>query len=193
MSKKLALTVFGAVIVLGLVLFFLISVGFYPIALISGRVLLAREFLRNYEAAASYYRNLVKTYASDLSAEKTLGAIDLQVSVLNQLVENRLIDQALREEVHDDLGGLVEARISKLQKKEDLKNAVQALYGLSYKDFEKAVLIPQVKLDILSGRLFLKGKNIEDWLTEAKAASKVIIFSRQFYWDGKEVKVNDQR
>ena len=191
MSKKRALIVFSAVIVLGLLLFFLVSVGYYPVAFISGRILLAREFSRNYQAAALYYRNLVKTYKPDLPSEKTLGPIDLQVSVLNQLVENRLIDQAAREEVGDDLTGLVEARVSKLQNGEDLKKAVQALYGLSYKDFEEAVLVPQAKLDILSGRLFLRGKKIEQWLTEAKAASKVVIFSRQFYWDGKEVKTND--
>ncbi len=191
MSKKRTFIVFGAIIVLGLVLFFLVSEGFYPIALISGRVLSAREFSRNYQAAALYYKNLVKTYEPNLPSEKTLSAIDLQVSVLNQLIENRLVDEALSEEVQGDLKDLVEAKISKLQNGEDLKKAVQALYGLSYKDFEEAVLVPQAKLDILTGRLFLRGKKIEEWLTETKAASKVIIFSREFTWDGKEVKVND--
>ena len=159
--------------------------------MISGRILFAREFSRNYEAAALYYRNLVKTYEPNLPSEKTLSVLDLQVSVLNQLVENRLVDRALGEEVRDDLKGLVEARVGKLQNGEDLTKAVQALYGLSYKDFEEAVLVPQAKLDILTGRLFLKGKKIEEWLSEAKTASKVIIFSREFTWDGKEVKVND--
>ena len=191
MSKKRALIVFSAVIVLGLLLFFLVSVGYYPIALISGRILFAREFSRNYQAAALYYRNLVKTYDPDFSSDKTLSAVDLQVSVLNQLVENRLVDQAVKEEVGDDLGGLVEARISKLQSGEDLKKAAQALYGLSYKDFEEAVLVPQAKLDILSGRLFLKGEEIEKWLVAAKRVSRVIIFSRKFTWDGSEVKVNE--
>ena len=191
MTKKRAFAVFSAIIVLGLLLFFLVSVGYYPIAFVSGRVIFAREFLRNYQAAALYYRNLVKTYEPNLPQEKTLTSFDLQVSVLNQLVENRLVDQALKEEVQSDLEGLVDARISKLQSGENLTKAVQALYGLSYKDFEDTVLIPQAKLDILSGRLFLKGEEIEKWLVEAKRVSRVIIFSRKFTWDGSEVKAND--
>ncbi|MBI4086190.1 MAG: SurA N-terminal domain-containing protein [Candidatus Liptonbacteria bacterium] len=162
----------------------LISFGYYPIAAVNGRLISKRTFLKNYGAAAAYYQNVLKTYQQNSLTEKTASSDDIQRSVLTQLIENGIVEAGARKEAGADLNALVEEKISQASKEPGFDKAVQTLYGMNLDDFKKEILAPQAERDILTGRLFLKGGNIDDWLRDAKKSAKVIIFSPQFRWNG---------
>lgn len=179
----------------GLGLVFLVSNNYYPILLVNGEPISAHRFWAVYQSAARYYQNVLTTYASQSSSSLPnllsggSSQRQLEASVLDQLVEASLIAEGIRQEVGPEADTLVAGRIKKYRDNANLSRAAQALYGLSYSDFEAEVLIPQAQKDIMSGRLFLKGQKIEDWLVQARTAAQVTIFSSAFSWDGKAVTI----
>lgn len=162
----------------------LISLGYYPIVMVNRHFISKRTFLENYKAASVYYQNFLKTYQQNPPLEKVASPDDIQRSVLTQLIENSIVEDGARKEVGADLGRLVEEKVSQASKEPGLDKAVRTLYGMNLDDFKKEILAPQAERDILTGRLFLKGGNIDDWFQNSKKSAKVIIFSPQFHWNG---------
>lgn len=168
-----------------------VSSDFYPILTVNGSPVSARRFGKNYRAADFYQENLLKTYGQDQTSEGSLSGRDLEVAVLNQLVEAELTAAGVKREVGGDLDYMVAGKVEKYDASEDLKNATMSLYGMSYPDFRKEVLVPQAKRDILAGRLYLREESIEDWLSREKQAARVTVFSGRFHWDGKQIVADD--
>ncbi len=181
--------IFLLIVSIALFVILLISFGYYPIAMVNGHFISKRTFLKNYGAAAVYYQNFLKTYQQNPAPEKTASPDDIQRSVLTQLIENSIVEAGARKEVGADLNALVEGKVSQASKEPGLDKAVQTLYGMNLDDFKKEILAPQAERDILTGRLFLKGGNIDDWLRDAKKSANVVIFSPQFRWNGDMVEM----
>jgi hypothetical protein len=175
---------------LGLVIVFLISSNFYPILMVNGSPVSARRFSKNYRAALWYQNKLLDTYAPARSQVEPVSGRELEAMVLSQLVEAELISAGVRREVGNDLEYLVSGKIQKYDDNRDLKNAAMTLYGMSYADFRREILIPQAKRDILAGRLYLRGEDIGDWLAREKQTARVIVFSKKFHWDGRQIVAN---
>lgn len=183
--RKQALIALG--IFAGLLAIFLISSDFYPILIVNGSAVSARRFSKNYRAASFYQDNLVKTYSQGQSPIEPVSDRDLEAMVLSQLVEAKLVDAGIRREVGGDLEYLVAGKIQKYDESQDLKGAAASLYGMSYSDFREEVLVPQAKRDILAGRLYLRGEDVQDWLARGKKSAQIIVFSKRFRWDGEKV------
>jgi len=183
--------IFISLVVFGLLAFFLISSGYYPIISINGQMISARTFWKNYQAGSSYYQNIIATYKSDIKKEDILTEADLKRSVLTQIIENNLIDQEVHKELGNDLASLLDNKLNSFKNDANLQEAAQSLYGLPFPDFQKEILIPLAKQEILTGRLFLDGKNLDGWLLSTKKTSDIKIFSRDFFWDGETVQVSE--
>ncbi|MDP2598837.1 MAG: hypothetical protein Q8P49_03345 [Candidatus Liptonbacteria bacterium] len=179
--------IFLVLIGAGIGIMFLISQGYYPIAVIQNSFLSERAVSEEYRAAATYYKNMVKTYGSLLNDSGTLADVDIKISVMDQIIEDMIIRDEARKELGGDLATLIDNKVSQYAGDETLAKAATALYGLNDKAFMANILVPQATREILMGRLFLKGEKIEDWLVSAKKSARVIIFSPQFKWDGKQV------
>ena len=151
----------------------------------------ARTFWKNYQAGSLYYQNILLTYELEIEEKDVISETDLKRSVLTQIIENNLIDQEVRRELGDDLDLLVTNKLSDLGSQAKLQEAAQTLYGLPLNDFEQEILVPLAKQEILTGRLFLDGENLDTWLSNNKKVSNIKIFSREFYWDGEEVQVSN--
>ncbi len=186
--------VFIGLICLGLAAIFLISSGYYPILSVNSRLLSARKFWKDYQANTVYYQNLISVYGSTAIFGNSSGTIsnaeDLKISVLNKIIENSLISEQVKKELGADAEEIIQNKIKSLETDEVLKLSAQKMYGLSYDDFKDEILIPKAEQEILTGRLFLKGDKLEDWLLSQKKSSRVKLFSSEFYWDGVEVKQN---
>lgn len=180
--------IFFSAILVGLLALLLVSAGYYPIGFIDGHVISAKKFMKNYTAASLYYENAYKTYQPLLTQNPHLTQTDLQVSVLDQLVENTLIEDELRKELGGDFTALLQNKMNTLNEDPALPKVVSTLYGMNIDDFRTEILTPQAERELLIGRLFLQGKNIDTWLMNAKKASSIRIFSGQLYWNGMEVK-----
>lgn len=183
-------TAFAGIVLLGVLFFVVVSAGYYPIGMVNQKLILSRQFRKDYRASSSYYLNVLKTYRSeDPDSEKSaVTSLEVQLSVLNQMVENVLVSQAARKELGEDFDGFLENKIGRYEHDVEFRKAAETIYGLSFTDFKKEILIPRAERDLLSGHLFLRGDSLERWLRDAKRASAVRIFSGKFYWDGEEVK-----
>ncbi len=180
--------IFTSLITLALSVIFIISAGYYPILSVNGQLVSAKIFWKNYQAGAAYYQSVKRAFSEDFEDEE-ITASDLKRSILTQLIENKLIEGKVKEEVGTEMSSLVQEKITKLTSDPKIKQAAQAIYSLNLKDFEKEILLPMANQEILVGRLFLKGEKIDSWLEETKKSSQIRIFSSQFYWDGKEIKI----
>ncbi|RJP44345.1 hypothetical protein C4587_02095 [Candidatus Parcubacteria bacterium] len=174
--------IFLGLVLAGLAAFFLASEGYYPVLLVGDRFVSARRFSRGYDAASTYYRNLVETYDPGAPAEEKLKPEDIQLSVLEQLVENVLVAEEAERRVGNEFSALVRSKVQKFGDDPELEKAAAVLYGLHYRDFEDFVLVPQAEREILAGRLFLEGEKLEAWLEEAKKSARVVMFSSAFKW-----------
>ncbi|MDO8574128.1 MAG: hypothetical protein Q7R86_00680 [bacterium] len=190
MFKYKHYVIFITLVIFGLAAFFLISSGYYPILSINGTMISARTIWKNYQAGSLYYQNILLTYELEIEEKDVISETDLKRSVLTQIIENNLIDQEVRRELGDDLDLLVTNKLSDLGSQAKLQEAAQTLYGLPLNDFEQEILVPLAKQEILTGRLFLDGENLDTWLSNNKKVSDIKIFSREFYWDGQEVQLS---
>lgn len=184
--------IFSSFIIFGFVVFFLISGGYYPILSVNGNFVSARTFWKNYQASSVYYQKVMDAYSSTVQGKSKIEPVnvsEVKRLALTQIVENILISAEVQKELGGDLDTIVAGRINKIDGDKDLQKAAEGVYGLNFAEFKDEILVPLAKEEILTGRLFLEGKKLSDWLDEAKKSSQVKIFSRQFFWDGKEIQV----
>lgn len=192
MNRNRAFLIFSVLVLSGMLAFVVVSLGYYPVALVGGTFITAKQFTKNYEAATVYYGNLLKGYTPGAPENKLLRPIEIQASVLDQLIENALVARGAEEEAGSDLAALVESKLGRVRIDEKLGDSARQLYGLAPDDFRNEILVPQAKTEILSGRLFLKGEKIGAWIARARSERRVIIFSPKLSWAGGRVVINDQ-
>lgn len=173
-------------ITLFIILVALFVLGWYPIMMVNGNLVSARDF--------SAQENLLKNSYANL--EKKVGVANIilpderamALALLNQLVEQTLIHVALTKEVSPDvLRYLLEEKLQRVDADPSLKDATESLYGAPLVGVRVAIFLPQAERDILTSRLFLEGKTFESWLMDAKAHAHVSIFKTGFTWDGSDV------
>ncbi len=158
--------------------------GFYPIMLVNGRWIMARQFWLHAQAAESYEKQGVSTS----TATSVLRNNNLTISVLDGLVEEQLIEEGAQNEFKNTLQSLRKERLGQFLEKPQIIAEESKRYGLSVGQFEDEILRPQVTKDLLAGRLYLKSIRLEDWLHEQKKKASIKVFSQVFFWDGMEIR-----
>lgn len=171
-------------------LYFILS-DFYPVVLVDGQIIEARDFEKDYASALRYYQSVFKIYNEDATKlDSQEIKQELKRATLDKLIENKLIRGNLEKLIeNDELKNKVVQKIEKTIKDVDIQKGVQALYGLSLNDFKERILTPQAEREILEGRLYLDGKKIDEWLKEEKSKVKVIILISGFSWNGEKVMI----
>ncbi len=184
--KKLSLIV-AALVLGGFLILFLIISDNYPIAAVNGSTISASRFWGDYRAAQAYTQNMLKTYMTSSTPQTSPSSDEIETVVLDELVEETLVHQGALKEAGKDLDYLVNNKLSKYDSDADLSKAALTVYGISYSDLRDKFLVPQAERDVLSGRLFLRGEKMEDWLKQSRASANVTVFSRKFRWDGLKI------
>lgn len=188
MSKKFIIILIAGLAVCGILYFILLQA--YPIALVNLHFITLKSFEKDYMAAISYYRNLLKTYDKNQTPVLDSPEIQQEISraVVERSVENILIHQELKKQLKaSELQKMVDNRIQEVLKGKDIEKQVRTLYGLSMGDFKERILKPEAEREIITGRLFLENKNFEDWLRDAKKQAQVAILLSNLKWDGSGV------
>jgi hypothetical protein len=180
--------ILGSFLVFLLAVLAFVSYGYYPIAIVNGNFISAHTFLKDYSALAFLNANLSKISATSSDAFAATPD-EISRSVMNGLVENALVEAQTKKETRSDFSALIDQKVAEAAKASGLENAAKTLYGLSFRDFKDEVLRPQAELDILRGRLFLKGQNIDEWLANAKKSARVVFLSGRFRWSGDHVEL----
>ncbi len=188
MSQKLTIILIAGLAICGILYFILLQS--YPIALVNLHFITLDSFEKDYMAAISYYRNLLKTYDKNQTPVLESPEIQQEISraVLERSVESIIIHQELKKQLKaNDLQKIVDNKIQEVLKGKDIEKQVKTLYGLSMGDFKERILKPEAEREIITGRFFLENKNFEDWLKDAKKQAQVVILLSNLRWDGSGV------
>jgi len=172
----------------------------YPVILVDYRPISAGDLEKYYNGAYRYYQNVFNFYNKDAAALDSEGAKkEIQRAVLDKLVEDKIINIELNRLIKPgDIDNVVKQKISEINNSQNVQKGAEILYGFSADEFQKQILIPEAKWEILRDRLFLSGeissapdggedKNFEEWLKRAKSKAKVIILASGFSWNGEGV------
>lgn len=172
-----------------IVLVALLAAGVYfyfrfgtPVLFVNGTPVTTTRFLKNANGASLYLATAQKVYMKDES--KKADPSEVRAQVLTQLIEAELIHDEVEKEVGKEREYLIESKLGPYRDNAELRTAAQKLYGMSFNDFWAEVLVPQAERDILAGRLFLQGKNIDEWLTSSKRDASVHFVSSGYSWNG---------
>lgn len=187
-TGKKFFVVLVSMVVLGLSAFYLIRLGFYPVAMVEGRFIGARRFEEAVGVAYHYY---VKGLGSQASKEiqEQLTYEELRRATLDKLIEEELVLRELKNRVGSDLSDIVESKLNNLDfSAPDFEKAVLALYGLSVQRFKEMVLVPKAREEVLEGRIFKDGsKDLIAWLKDRKQKARVTVFAPDLRWDDNKV------
>ncbi len=176
----------GILVVFVLVALFVISSGYYPIAIVNGHPISAVTFRHNQNAAFSFARHREQVQLAGVTQLPPETARTLSSGVLERLVENVIIHQAAQVELGADYQSLIAQHLSKYASDSGIGIISQELYGLTENGFTEYVLIPESEKDLLAGRLLLRDVVFTNWLKQQKQSARVHIFSWAYRWqDGK--------
>jgi hypothetical protein len=169
----------------------LIQLDYYPVLIVNNNLILAKKLNLNTRAALNFYSNYKKLIEeSQLNSAsvliKDINYNEVKAIILNDLIERIIIHDEVQKKLGSDLKKIVNDKLN-LYLNSELENAGLTIYNLKNNDFKNEILIPQAERDILTGRLFLENKKIDDWLKEAKKNLKIIIFDPKFEWDGEKI------
>lgn len=166
-----------------------VAAGWYPLALVNRRPIWASSYRAYVASAIAYQQAAHDTYATSsplLSAqgERALGSV-----ALDELVEQKLLQEGLEQLVGDNASRLVENKMQDLSKEPQLEGASRALFQLDPDAFRRIILRPQAMREVLSGRLYLEGKTLEQWTDEQRKSARVRLLTGAYAWDGTGMQV----
>lgn len=179
---------FLTVVFVSLGAYYLVHLGYYPVAIINSQWITARELNDEYAVAYRYYTGAALLSGKGIDVESRDFKKEIRRTTLNDLVEKIFIRQELKKRVGKDLSGILESKINaSADDAKNLEEAAKLLYGLDLADFREMVLVPIAEREILEGRLFLEKKDLNSWLLEEEKNAKVFIITPEFYWDSNKV------
>jgi hypothetical protein len=187
MSRQKLYITFVVLVGTGTTVLYLMSFGLYPVAMVQGHLISAGKFRNEYRAALSYHDKAVQMYGGILDPNKKLSPQDIELSTMDQIIEDAIIRDGADKEVGPDLNRLAGKKTAQYENDDELAKGAADIYGLSKKGFSEYVLVPQAVREILTDRLSGKGEDFNDWLVMAKKSAHVTIFSTRFKWNGEEV------
>jgi hypothetical protein len=190
MQQRSLLLTFLCIIFVGVVIYGVISRGYFPVAIVNGGIITEREYEGSVAAVVNYYQSAGKTYKG-LNINALLKDQDeVRRLALDQLVENTIIDRELQKRMGKDLEPIVQQKLSDIRKNQDFSKAASALYGVSFDDFINLFMRPIAERELLDGKLLLEKSDVISWLTRAKATASVTMLVPGYSWGVGEVKKN---
>lgn len=169
---------FGLVflVLCGVAVFSVAEGGFYPIAVVNGKLILARDFDKMAESAEFFYARVLDTYNKKKVDEEESGNLrrDVERATLERLIEGVLITAELKNQLASRAGDLVDKKLQAVEN-QNLEGAARDLYGLSIADFREMVLYPEAEKEVLTDVLSSENKSFEKWLEEAKSEASTIV------------------
>jgi hypothetical protein len=172
-----------------------LAFGAYPIATVNGEVIWTSSFRSYLSSAVSYQQASRDTYGATSTSTPLLAALEqgetsLGAAALDDLVEQKLVEQGLENLVGDNTPRLVSDKLSSYRDRPELAGASRALFQLDPEAFTGAILAPQAEREVLNGRLYIDSDNVDEWLTHRRREAKVRIWFSPYTWSGEAVQPN---
>jgi hypothetical protein len=172
--------ILAVLVIGGLVIFF----NIYPMAMVGWQPITAGTFKKDLTVATFFYKTTLGETA-DINSPEIEKKIKQEV--LDKLIEDILIDREINKQLkNSELEEIISNKTKELLKVGGIEGEINLLYGLPLDKFKEQVLRPLLKREILANRMFLNNKNLNNWLSETKKQTKVMIFLPDLVWkDGK--------
>lgn len=174
------------------ILTLLIWSGFYPVAFVGWSPIFSSTW-RKVENAEKQFAN-VQAHSLGLAIINfsSLQNADLKIKIRKDtllfLIENKIMEQE-GPEVVADFNKMVKKRVGDaLRLGGSMKDAARVNYNLSEDDFEKLILWPQARQDVLNVFLEQQGIQFNDWMNKKKTSKKIRLVFNPFSWEGGKVK-----
>jgi len=158
--------------------------GFYPVALVEGTLIWKRSWRTAEEASRRFLA--AKIYEAekvvfDFSSPENQPILrDIKKDTLTFLIEDVVLERG-GSELLPDFKELTKKRVDGVfAERPDTSEAALVLYGLDGQGFEKLVLIPQARIDVLKDAL---GNEFDLWFSEAKKKANVQLLLLPYRWD----------
>src|SRR3989344_8629181 len=173
-----------AILFLGVILY--ISFGFLPVLKVEWTSAGYSEFQKVY-GAINAFDKISRGAGGNVTPPE-----DLKKMALESIIENKLLDELIKE-ANPDLAKKAEELVQKTlleNKNLSLDEASRSLYGISATDFQKLVLLPQAKKDALTDYYASNPERLAELWAALLKSAKVKIYYPGFYWENGEVKIN---
>lgn len=189
---KTFLSVFFASLVMGGFLVFYISSNM--VALVNYDPIWKKDFNETLDLMIKYYDISDHNLTTDTSSKSLLGDKDflkqIQKEALGRMIDYKILAMEL-EKINPDWRELARIKIDnatlKIKEQEKFEEGVRTLYGMSFSEFERKVLMPQSQFEIVSEELKKQNKNYDEWLKEKRMLIKIRIMIEGLEWKGGEV------
>ncbi|MBI2582928.1 SurA N-terminal domain-containing protein [Candidatus Azambacteria bacterium] len=174
----------------GIAFFWLVSrQGWYPAAVVGARPIWAADFRENVRGTRQYYESQGRA-SQDLKIQKQLATKEalreIERGVLQAMVEDSLIASGTKalgiQNVSQRLQERVGAASQSADSSQDLERGVFLLYGWHFKDFEKRVLLPQARRELVQEEFKKRGENFDAWLLTLKRRAQVSVLAAGLDW-----------
>jgi hypothetical protein len=162
---------------LGLGTFYIVHYGFYPIAILNGEIVLAQDYYKVTNSGYIFYTNALATYQKVKLGEDESSKLykDIAKASFDKLIEQKLINKEFDRRMGDVGRELVDKRLASI-KNDNLEEPVAKLYGLSMLEFNKFILEPEAKRELLIADFKSQNDSFEAWLNNAKSKVNLRIF-----------------
>jgi hypothetical protein len=165
--------------------------GFYPVALVGNSPVWARTWGKAQEAAKNFV--IVQNHSAaggsvlDFDAPQNASLLkELKFNTLTFLIEDKILQQEGEKLMHG-FNRLSRDRIREATQGKDLQNAAKLIYGLTLREFQDLVLLPQARRDTATEILAEQSLDFDQWFAEVKKSQRVRLLFVPFTWDGKPV------
>lgn len=163
----------------GLLGYSLVRNGFFPVALVNGKVILFSHVEDNMIVSKKIFSTA--GFFEDEELEKLFSGNDAEL--FQKTLESLIVNTVVKTSIPDEVRQLADKRIKDYLASVDypqLSSSIKLLYGWDFDTFRERILEPQAFDEAL---LEKKGDELEEWLAEARTAAKVSIWFLPFEWE----------
>lgn len=180
--------IFQVILVILLLAALIFFSGFYPVAFVGRRVILASDFYTNLAAAKKFYESQKVSYGAGEVAWTDEKFLDLEENIKSAVLQNLIEDKILvsRPGEIPDVKSRLNENLNRIlgQVSADLTNEGLAnLYGWDVRTFKKRVLQPEARRKTFVEGFARQGRDFNEWFNGEKQGAKVKILLRGFAWN----------
>ncbi len=163
----------------GVAVFSVTEGGLYPVAVVNGGFIMARDFDKMAQSAEFFYSRALDTYnKGKVEGEQSENLRrEVEKATLDKLIERKLIAVELKSRLAERAEVSVDKKLLTVEN-QNLEGAARDLYGLSIADFREMVLRPEAEREVLRDIFRSENVSFESWLEAAKSGASTIVLLR---------------
>ena len=172
-----------AVVVLIAVPAIIIFGRLYPVAIVNGSPIWYKAWNRSLQATGHALAVQARAAGTQFNADAVVASV-IKKDTLNALIEDDILSQQARI-LFPQFDDMSEQKINNaLRSSANIEKAAQLMYGFGIADFQRFILLPQSRWEVVQDELDKQKINFTAWLSGAKKKARVHILLSGYGWDG---------